>query len=182
MSNLDIIVKDIKDNAFQRKEEILDDARMTKERILSQAREQNETNKRDTLRRAEEDGNFRKERYITTEKIKVRDRILIAKQQAIEEVIKRAVKELESISEEELASSVKRAMEEHPGYQLVLPRRYENASVFHPWNPTFADEVRSGFRLVEGHMVLSYDFEELITAKREELGKEVAKALFSEEV
>lgn len=182
MSNLDTIVKDIKDNAFQRKEEILDDARMKKERILSQARERNESNKREALRRAEEDGNFRKERYITTEKIKVRDRILVAKQQAIEEVIRRAVKELESISEEELAKSVKRAMEEHPDYELLLPRRYENAPVFHPWNPTYTDEVRSGFRLVKGHLVLSYDFEELITAKREELGKDVAKTLFSEEV
>lgn len=182
MSNLDTIVKDIKDNAFQRKEEILDDARMKKERILSQAREQNESNKREALRRAEEDGNFRKERYITTEKIKVRDRILIAKQQAIEEVIDRAVKELESISAEELAKSIERAMEEHPGYELLLPQRYEGSKAFDAWNPVFSEAVRSGFRLEKGHMVLSYDFEELITAKREELGKEVAKTLFSEEV
>lgn len=182
MSNLDTIVKDIKDEAFRLKEEILDDAQMKRERILSQAREQNDRDRCDMLRRAEEEGSFLKDRYITTEKIKMRDRVLLAKQEQIELVITLVAKELENIPAEELKKSVERAMDEYPDYQLFLPRRYETSTLFSSWHPIFADEVHSGFRLEKDHVVLSYDFEDLITAKREELGKEVAKILFSEEV
>ncbi|MDU6784144.1 V-type ATP synthase subunit E [uncultured Peptoniphilus sp.] len=114
--------------------------------------------------------------------LKARDNILAEKHKLIDKILKKAVAELENLSEEDFIKFVKNNVKgvEDKNSILDVPSKYrdavKNANLGFKVSET---DVERGFVLHNGNLIYNGDFKSIVKSEREDLEKFLAEKLFS---
>jgi len=183
---------------------ILKDAEAGKENILAAAEEKNKILSKkasaaneiaqEILQKAEADAKSKKERVISSAKLKVRNNKLAAKQEIIDEVFEKSINKLTELSKEQFLNFVKNSILSMnlTGKQTLILNETGLKFV----DDSFIDELnkeakatialsktagnfKGGFILENNGIEINSTYEALVSSLRDELEFEVAKVLFN---
>ena len=194
MSNVkNITTKSLKD-AEAGKENILAAAEEEKNKILSKKASAANEIAQEILQKAEADAKSKKERVISSAKLKVRNNKLAAKQEIIDEVFEKSINKLTELSKEQFLNFVKNSILSMnlTGKQTLILNETGLKFV----DDSFIDELnkeakatialsktagnfKGGFILENNGIEINSTYEALVSSLRDELEFEVAKVLFN---
>lgn len=194
MSNVKNITSKILKDAEAGKENILAVAEEEKNKILSKKASAANEIAQEILQKAEADAKSKKERVISSAKLKVRNNKLAAKQEIIDEVFEKSINKLTELSKEQFLNFVKNSilsMNLTEKQTLIL-----NETGLKFVDDSFIDELnkeakatialsktagnfKGGFILENNGIEINSTYEALVSSLRDELEFEVAKVLFN---
>ena len=186
MSNVKNITSKILKDAEAGKENILAAAEEEKNKILSKKASAANEIAQEILQKAEADAKSKKERVISSAKLKVRNNKLAAKQEIIDEVFEKSINKLTELSKEQFLNFVKNSI-------LSMNLTGKQTLIL---NDSFIDELnkeakatialsktagnfKGGFILENNGIEINSTYEALVSSLRDELEFEVAKVLFN---
>ena len=194
MSNVKNITSKILKDAEAGKENILAAAEEEKNKILSKKASAANEIAQEILQKAEADAKSKKERVISSAKLKVRNNKLAAKQEIIEEVFEKSINKLTELSKEQFLNFVKNSILSMnlTGKQTLILNETGLKFV----DDSFIDELnkeakatialsktagnfKGGFILENNGIEINSTYEALVSSLRDELEFEVAKVLFN---
>ena len=194
MSNVKNITSKILKDAEAGKENILAAAEEEKNKILSKKASAANEIAQEILQKAEADAKSKKERVISSAKIKVRNNKLAAKQEIIDEVFEKSINKLTELSKEQFLNFVKNSILSMnlTGKQTLILNETGLKFV----DDSFIDELnkeakatialsktagnfKGGFILENNGIEINSTYEALVSSLRDELEFEVAKVLFN---
>lgn len=194
MSNVKNITSKILKDAEAGKENILAAAEEEKNKILSKKASAANEIAQEILQKAEADAKSKKERVISSAKLKVRNNKLAAKQEIIDEVFEKSINKLTELSKEQFLNFVKNSILSMnlTGKQTLILNETELKFV----DDSFIDELnkeakatialsktagnfKGGFILENNGIEINSTYEALVSSLRDELEFEVAKVLFN---
>lgn len=194
MSNVKNITSKILKDAEARKENILAAAEEEKNKILSKKASSANEIAQEILQKAEADAKSKKERVISSAKLKVRNNKLAAKQEIIDEVFEKSINKLTELSKEQFLNFVKNSILSMnlTGKQTLILNETGLKFV----DDSFIDELnkeakatialsktagnfKGGFILENNGIEINSTYEALVSSLRDELEFEVAKVLFN---
>lgn len=194
MSNVKNITSKILKDAEARKENILAAAEEEKNKILSKKASAANEIAQEILQKAEADAKSKKERVISSAKLKVRNNKLAAKQEIIDEVFEKSINKLTELSKEQFLNFVKNSILSMnlTGKQTLILNETGLKFV----DDSFIDELnkeakatialsktagnfKGGFILENNGIEINSTYEALVSSLRDELEFEVAKVLFN---
>ena len=194
MSNVKNITSKILKDAEAGKENILTAAEEEKNKILSKKASSANEIAQEILQKAEADAKSKKERVISSAKLKVRNNKLAAKQEIIDEVFEKSINKLTELSKEQFLNFVKNSILSMnlTGKQTLILNETGLKFV----DDSFIDELnketkatialsktagnfKGGFILENNGIEINSTYEALVSSLRDELEFEVAKVLFN---
>lgn len=194
MSNVKNITSKILKDAEAGKENILAAAEEEKNKILSKKASAANEIAQEILQKAEADAKSKKERVISSAKLKVRNNKLAAKQEIIDEVFEKSINKLIELSKEQFLNFVKNSILSMnlTGKQTLILNETGLKFV----DDSFIDELnkeakatialsktagnfKGGFILENNGIEINSTYEALVSSLRDELEFEVAKVLFN---
>ena len=194
MSNAKNITSKILKDAEAGKENILAAAEEEKNKILSKKASSANEIAQEILQKAEADAKSKKERVISSAKLKVRNNKLAAKQEIIDEVFEKSINKLTELSKEQFLNFVKNSILSMnlTGKQTLILNETGLKFV----DDSFIDELnkeakatialsktagnfKGGFILENNGIEINSTYEALVSSLRDELEFEVAKVLFN---
>lgn len=194
MSNVKNITSKILKDAEAGKENILVAAEEEKNKILSKKASSANEIAQEILQKAEADAKSKKERVISSAKLKVRNNKLAAKQEIIDEVFEKSINKLTELSKEQFLNFVKNSILSMnlTGKQTLILNETGLKFV----DDSFIDELnkeakatialsktagnfKGGFILENNGIEINSTYEALVSSLRDELEFEVAKVLFN---
>ena len=194
MSNVKNITSKIIKDAEAGQENILDAAEEEKNKILSKKASAANEIAQEILQKAEADAKSKKERVISSAKLKVRNNKLAAKQEIIDEVFEKSINKLTELSKEQFLNFVKNSILSMnlTGKQTLILNETGLKFV----DDSFIDELnkeakatialsktagnfKGGFILENNGIEINSTYEALVSSLRDELEFEVAKVLFN---
>ena len=194
MSNVKNITSKILKDAEAGKENILAAAEEEKNKILSKKASAANEIAQEILQKAEADAKSKKERVISSAKLKVRNNKLAAKQEIIDEVFEKTINKLTELSKEQFLNFVKNSILSMnlTGKQTLILNETGLKFV----DDSFIDELnkeakatialsktagnfKGGFILENNGIEINSTYEALVSSLRDELEFEVAKVLFN---
>ena len=194
MSNVKNITSKILKDAESGKENILAAAEEEKNKILSKKASSANEIAQEILQKAEADAKSKKERVISSAKLKVRNNKLAAKQEIIDEVFEKSINKLTELSKEQFLNFVKNSILSMnlTGKQTLILNETGLKFV----DDSFIDELnkeakatialsktagnfKGGFILENNGIEINSTYEALVSSLRDELEFEVAKVLFN---
>ena len=194
MSNVKNITSKILKDAEAGKENILAAAEEEKNKILSKKASSANEIAQEILQKAEADAKSKKERVISSAKLKVRNNKLAAKQEIIDEVFEKSINKLTELSKEQFLNFVKNSILSMnlAGKQTLILNETGLKFV----DDSFIDELnkeakatialsktagnfKGGFILENNGIEINSTYEALVSSLRDELEFEVAKVLFN---
>ena len=194
MSNVKNITSKILKDAEAGKENILAAAEEEKNKILSKKASSANEIAQEILQKAEADAKSKKERVISSAKLKVRNNKLAAKQEIIDEVFEKSINKLTELSKEQFLNFVKNSILSMnlTGKQTLILNETGLKFV----DDSFIDELnkeakatialsktagnfKGGFILENNGIEIKSTYEALVSSLRDELEFEVAKVLFN---
>lgn len=194
MSNIKNITSKILKDAEAGKENILAAAEEEKNKILSKKASAANEIAQEILQKAEADAKSKKERVISSAKLKVRNNKLAAKQEIIDEVFEKSINKLTELSKEQFLNFVKNSILSMnlTGKQTLILNETGLKFV----DDSFIDELnkeakatialsktagnfKGGFILENNGIEINSTYEALVSSLRDELEFEVAKVLFN---
>ena len=194
MSNVKNITSKILKDAEAGKENILAAAEEEKNKILSKKASAANEIAQEILQKAEADAKSKKERVISSAKLKVRNNKLAAKQEIIDEVFEKSINKLTELSKEQFLNFVKNSILSMnlAGKQTLILNETGLKFV----DDSFIDELnkeakatialsktagnfKGGFILENNGIEINSTYEALVSSLRDELEFEVAKVLFN---
>lgn len=194
MSNVKNITSKILKDAEAGKENILAAAEEEKNKILSKKASAANEIAQEILQKAEADAKSKKERVISSAKLKVRNNKLAAKQEIIDEVFEKSINKLTELSKEQFLNFVKNSILSMnlTGKQTLILNETGLKFV----DDSFIDELnkeakatialsktagnfKGGFILENNGIEINSTYEALVSSLRDELEFEVAQVLFS---
>ena len=194
MSNVKNITSKILKDAEAGKENILAAAEEEKNKILSKKASAANEIAQEILQKAEADAKSKKERVISSAKLKVRNNKLAAKQEIIDEVFEKSINKLTELSKEQFLNFVKNSILSMnlTGKQTLILNETGLKFV----DDSFIDELnkeskatialsktagnfKGGFILENNGIEINSTYEALVSSLRDELEFEVAKVLFN---
>ena len=194
MSNVKNITSKILKVAEAGKENILAAAEEEKNKILSKKASAANEIAQEILQKAEADAKSKKERVISSAKLKVRNNKLAAKQEIIDEVFEKSINKLTELSKEQFLNFVKNSILSMnlTGKQTLILNETGLKFV----DDSFIDELnkeakatialsktagnfKGGFILENNGIEINSTYEALVSSLRDELEFEVAKVLFN---
>ena len=194
MSNVKNITSKILKDAEAGKENILAAAEEEKNKILSKKASAANEIAQEILQKAEADAKSKKERVISSAKLKVRNNKLAAKQEIIDEVFEKSINKLTELSKEQFLNFVKNSILSMnlTGKQILILNETGLKFV----DDSFIDELnkeakatialsktagnfKGGFILENNGIEINSTYEALVSSLRDELEFEVAKVLFN---
>lgn len=194
MSNVKNITSKILKDAEAGKENILAAAEEEKNKILSKKASAANEIAQEILQKAEADAKSKKERVISSAKLKVRNNKLAAKQEIIDEVFEKSINKLTELSKEQFLNFVKNSILSMnlTGKQTLILNETGLKFV----DDSFIDELnkeakatialsktagnfKGGFILKNNGIEINSTYEALVSSLRDELEFEVAKVLFN---
>ena len=194
MSNVKNITSKILKDAEAGKEIILAAAEEEKNKILSKKASAANEIAQEILQKAEADAKSKKERVISSAKLKVRNNKLAAKQEIIDEVFEKSINKLTELSKEQFLNFVKNSILSMnlTGKQTLILNETGLKFV----DDSFIDELnkeakatialsktagnfKGGFILENNGIEINSTYEALVSSLRDELEFEVAKVLFN---
>lgn len=194
MSNVNNITSKILKDAEVRKDNILAAAEEEKNKILSKKVNSASEIEKEILDKAEIEAKSKKERVISSAKLKVRNDKLAAKQQVIDEIFKSSIEKLIALSKEEFLGFVKDrilSMDIGGKQTLVLNKQgleFVDQNFIKELNGKIKAEItlsetvgnfKGGFILKNNGIEINNTYEALVSSLRDELEFEVAKVLFN---
>lgn len=194
MSNINNITSKILKDAEERKENILAVAEEEKSKIVSKKVNSAEDNAKEILEKAEVEAKSKKERVISSAKLKVRNNKLAAKQEIIDEVFEQSIDKLTKLSKEEFLNFVFNtisSMNITGKQKLILNQEglgLIDAEFMNKLNSKVDAEItiggtignfKGGFILENNGIEINSTYEALVSSLRDELEFEVAKVLFN---
>ena len=191
MSNVKNITSKILKDAVAGKENILAAAEEEKNKILSKKASAANEIAQEILQKAEADAKSKKERLISSAKLKVRNNKLAAKQEIIDEVFEKSINKLTELSKEQFLNFVKNSILSMnlTGKQTLILNETGLKFV----DDSFIDELnkeakatialsktagnfKGGFILENNGIEINSTYEALVSSLRDELEFEVAKS------
>ncbi|WP_303188584.1 V-type ATP synthase subunit E [uncultured Clostridium sp.] len=194
MSNVKNITSKILKDAEAGKENILAAAEEEKNKILSKKASAANEIAQEILQKAEADAKSKKERVISSAKLKVRNNKLAAKQEIIDEVFEKSINKLTELSKEQFLNFVKNSilsMNLTGKQTLILNEtglKFVDDSFIDELNKEVkatialsktAGNFKGGFILENNGIEINSTYEALVSSLRDELEFEVAKVLFN---
>lgn len=194
MSNVKNITSKILKDAEAGKENILTAAEEEKNKILSKKASSANEIAQEILQKAEADAKSKKERVISSAKLKVRNNKLAAKQEIIDEVFEKSINKLTELSKEQFLNFVKNSilsMNLTGKQTLILNEtglKFVDDSFIDELNKEVkatialsktAGNFKGGFILENNGIEINSTYEALVSSLRDELEFEVAKVLFN---
>lgn len=194
MSNIKNITSKILKDAEAGKENILATAEEEKNKILSRKLSSANEVAQEILDKAEVEAKSKKERVISSAKLKVRNNKLAAKQEIINEVFEKSVDELTKLSKEAFLNFVKNTISSMnlSGKQTLILNeaglKFVDASFIDDLNKNLNAQIilsetpgsfKGGFILENNGIEINSTYEALVSSLRDELEFEVAKVLFN---
>ena len=177
MSNVKNITSKILKDAEAGKENILAAAEEEKNKILSKKASSANEIAQEILQKAEADAKSKKERVISSAKLKVRNNKLAAKQEIIDEVFEKSINKLTELSKEQFLNFVKNSI-------LSMNLTGKQTLILNETKATIAlsktaGNFKGGFILENNGIEINSTYEALVSSLRDELEFEVAKVLFN---
>lgn len=194
MSNVKNITSKILKDAEAGKENILATAEEEKNKILSKKVSSANEIAQEILEKAEVEAKSKKERVISSAKLKVRNSKLAAKQEIIDEVFEKSIDELTKLSKEDFLNFVKNtivSMNLSGKQTLILNEeglKFVDTAFIDELNKSVnaqitlsetAGNFKGGFILENNGIEINSTYEALVSSLRDELEFEVAKVLFN---
>ena len=194
MSNVKNITSKILKDAEAGKENILATAEEEKNKILSKKISSANEIAQEILEKAEVEAKSKKERVISSAKLKVRNNKLAAKQEIIDEVFEKSIDELTKLSKEDFLNFVKNtivSMNLSGKQTLILNEeglKFVDTAFIDELNKSVnaqitlsetAGNFKGGFILENNGIEINSTYEALVSSLRDELEFEVAKVLFN---
>lgn len=194
MSNIKNITSKILKDAEARKENILAAAEEEKSKVLSKKVSSANEIAKEILEKAEVEAKSKKERVISSAKLKVRNNKLAAKQEIINEVFEKSIDKLTTLSKEEFLSFLENTISSMnlTGRQtLILNKeglKFVDSVFIDKLNKKINAEItlsetagnfKGGFILENNGIEINSTYEALVSSLRDELEFEVAKVLFN---
>lgn len=194
MSNIKNITSKILKDAEAGKENILAAAEEEKSKILSKKVSSANEIAQEILDKAEVEAKSKKERVISSAKLKVRNNKLAAKQEIINEVFEKSIDELRKLSKEDFLNFVKNtisSMNLSGKQNLILNEeglKFVDAAFIDELNKKVDAQIilsetpgsfKGGFILENNGIQINSTYEALVSSLRDELEFEVAKVLFN---
>ena len=194
MSNVKNITSKILKDAEAGKENILATAEEEKNKILSKKVSSANEIAQEILEKAEVEAKSKKERVISSAKLKVRNNKLAAKQEIIDEVFEKSIDELTKLSKEDFLNFVKNtivSMNLSGKQTLILNEeglKFVDEAFIDELNKNVdaqiilgetAGNFKGGFILENNGIEINSTYEALVSSLRDELEFEVAKVLFN---
>ena len=194
MSNVKNMTSKILKDAEAGKENILAAAEEEKNKIISKKVSSANEIAQEILEKAEVEAKSKKERVISSAKLKVRNNKLAAKQEIIDEVFEKSIDELTKLSKEDFLNFVKNtivSMNLSGKQNLILNEeglKFVDAAFIDELNKSVnaqitlsetAGNFKGGFILENNGIEINSTYEALVSSLRDELEFEVAKVLFN---
>ena len=194
MSNIKNITSKILKDAEAGKENILAAAEEEKRKVLSKKVSSANEIAKEILEKAEVEAKSKKERVISSAKLKVRNNKLAAKQEIINEVFEKSIDKLTTLSKEEFLSFLENTISSMnlTGRQtLILNKeglKFVDSVFIDKLNKKINAEItlsetagnfKGGFILENNGIEINSTYEALVSSLRDELEFEVAKVLFN---
>ena len=194
MSNIKNITSKILKDAEAGKENILAAAEEEKSKVLSKKVSSANEIAKEILEKAEVEAKSKKERVISSAKLKVRNNKLAAKQEIINEVFEKSIDTLTTLSKEEFLSFLENTISSMnlTGRQtLILNKeglKFVDSVFIDKLNKKINAEItlsetagnfKGGFILENNGIEINSTYEALVSSLRDELEFEVAKVLFN---
>lgn len=194
MSNVKNMTSKILKDAEAGKENILAAAEEEKNKILSKKVSSANEIAQEILEKAEVEAKSKKERVISSAKLKVRNNKLAAKQEIMDEVFEKSVDELTKLSKEDFLNFVKNtivSMNLSGKQTLILNEeglKFVDTAFIDELNKSVnaqitlsetAGNFKGGFILENNGIEINSTYEALVSSLRDELEFEVAKVLFN---
>lgn len=196
MADINNLTSKILKDAEERKESILTSGEEEKEKILSKKLAKAKELEIEIIKKAENEAKSKKERILSSAKLKVRNDKLTAKQEVIREIFKDSIEKLSVISGDELLGFIKDSilsLGEIGEQTMILNEKgmdvvdltfiYElNQALGEKGNIKLSQEVgnfKGGFILEKDGIQINNTFESLVNSLKDELEFEVARALFN---
>ena len=194
MSNVKNITSKILKDAEAGKEKILATATEEKDKIISKKVSSANEIAKEILDKAEVEANSKKERVISSAKLKVRNNKLAAKQEIRDEVFEKSIDKLTELSKEEFLNFVKNTISTMnlTGKQTLILNetglKFVDVAFIEELNSKVKAQItlsekagnfKGGFILENEGIEINSTFEALVSSLRDELEFEVAQVLFS---
>lgn len=194
MSNVKNITSKILKDAEAGKENILAVAAEEKDKIISKKVSSANEIAQEILDKAEVEEKSKKERVISSAKLKVRNNKLAAKQEIIDEVFEKSIDKLTKLSKKEFLSFVENTILSmnltgkhtlilnEAGLKSVTPAFIEKLNKKIDAQITLSEtkgNFKGGFILENNGIEINSTYEALVSSLRDELEFEVAKVLFN---
>ena len=194
MSNVSNLTSKILKDAEAGKENILAAAEEEKSKVLSKKVSSANEIAKEILEKAEVEAKSKKERVISSAKLKVRNNKLAAKQEIINEVFEKSIDKLTTLSKEEFLSFLENTISSMnlTGRQtLILNKeglKFVDSEFIDKLNKKINAEItlsetagnfKGGFILENNGIEINSTYEALVSSLRDELEFEVAKVLFN---
>lgn len=194
MSNVKNITSKILKDAEAGKENILAVAAEEKDKIISKKVSSANEIAQEILDKAEVEAKSKKERVISSAKLKVRNNKLAAKQEIIDEVFEKSIDKLTKLSKKEFLSFVENTILSmnltgkhtlilnEEGLKSVTPAFIEKLNKKIDAQITLSEtkgNFKGGFILENNGIEINSTYEALVSSLRDELEFEVAKVLFN---
>lgn len=194
MSNVKNMTSKILKDAEAGKENILAAAEEEKNKILSKKVSSANEIAQEILEKAEVEAKSKKERVISSAKLKVRNNKLAAKQEIIDEVFEKSIDKLTKLSKEDFLNFVKNTISSMnlSGKQTLILNeeglKFVDAAFIDELNKNVdaqitlgetAGNFKGGFILENNGIEINSTYEALVSSLRDELEFEVAKVLFN---
>ncbi|MBX9138525.1 MULTISPECIES: V-type ATP synthase subunit E family protein [unclassified Clostridium] len=194
MSNVKNMTSKILKDAEAGKENILAAAEEEKNKIISKKVSSANEIAQEILEKAEVEAKSKKERVISSAKLKVRNNKLAAKQEIIDEVFEKSIDKLTKLSKEDFLNFVKNAISSMnlSGKQTLILNeeglKFVDEAFIDELNKNVdaqiilgetAGNFKGGFILENNGIEINSTYEALVSSLRDELEFEVAKVLFN---
>ncbi len=194
MSNVKNMTSKILKDAEAGKENILAAAEEEKNKIISKKVSSANEIAQEILEKAEVEAKSKKERVISSAKLKVRNNKLAAKQEIIDEVFDKSIDKLTKLSKEDFLNFVKNAISSMnlSGKQTLILNeeglKFVDEAFIDELNKNVdaqiilgetAGNFKGGFILENNGIEINSTYEALVSSLRDELEFEVAKVLFN---
>ena len=194
MSNVKNMTSKILKDAEAGKENILAAAEEEKNKIISKKVSSANEIAQEILEKAEVEAKSKKERVISSAKLKVRNNKLAAKQEIIDEVFEKSIDKLTKLSKEDFLNFVKNAISSMnlSGKQTLILNeeglKFVDEAFIDELNKNVdaqiilgetAGNFKGGFILENNGIEINSTYEALVSSLRDELEFEVAQVLFS---
>ena len=194
MSNVKNMTSKILKDAEAGKENILAAAEEEKNKIISKKVSSAIEIAQEILEKAEVEAKSKKERVISSAKLKVRNNKLAAKQEIIDEVFEKSIDKLTKLSKEDFLNFVKNAISSMnlSGKQTLILNeeglKFVDEAFIDELNKNVDAQIilgetpgkfKGGFILENNGIEINSTYEALVSSLRDELEFEVAKVLFN---
>ena len=194
MSNIKNITSKILKDAEAGKENILATAEEEKNKILSKKVSSANEIAQEILEKAEVEAKSKKERVISSARLKVRNNKLAAKQEIINEVFEKSIDKLTELSKEDFLNFLKNTISSMnlTGKQTLILNeaglKFVDADFINELNTKVDAQIilsevpgkfKGGFILENNGIQINSTYEALVSSLRDELEFEVAKVLFN---